>query len=59
MAIIVKAGIEGKKCSTCHTWKPLKEFSTDPTHGTSQGGRHCRCKECHKLKARMRKQQKS
>ncbi|MBZ5678572.1 MAG: hypothetical protein LAO24_00555 [Acidobacteriia bacterium] len=41
-------GIRGKVCSTCRLWKPLDAFSTDPTHPASQGGRHCRCKECHR-----------
>jgi hypothetical protein len=41
-------GIRGKVCSTCRKWKPLDDFPTDPTHQPSQGGRHCRCKECHK-----------
>lgn len=41
-------GIRGKVCSTCRTWKPLDDFPTDPIHRASQGGRHCRCKECHK-----------
>ena len=39
-------GVQGKVCSTCKEWKPLGEFPTDPTHRPSQGGRHCRCKEC-------------
>ena len=59
MAIIVKNGIEGKKCSTCHERKVLNEFPTDPTHGPLQGGRHCRCKECHRAKAKMRGRKKS
>ena len=54
MAIINKNGIDGKICSTCHRWKPLIDFPTDPTHGLSQGSRHCRCKECHRLKAKAR-----
>jgi len=44
-------GIAGKVCSTCKAWKPLEQFPTDPTHPPSQGGRHCRCKECHRRKA--------
>ena len=59
MAIIVKNGIEGKRCSKCHQWKALEEFPTDPTHGPSQGGRHCRCKECHRTKAKTRRLEKS
>lgn len=59
MAIIIKNGIKGKECSICHIWKPLEEFPTDPTHGPSQGGRHCRCKECHRSKEKLKKQQKS
>lgn len=55
MAIIIKNGIKGKVCSTCRKWKPLDEFPTDPTHGDSQGGRHCRCKECHRNKAKLEK----
>jgi len=44
-------GIQGKVCSTCRHWKPLDDFPTDPTHPPSQGGRHCRCRECHRKKA--------
>lgn len=59
MAIVIKHGIKGKVCSTCRKWKPLDDFPTDPTHGASQGGRHCRCKECHRTKARLQRQQRS
>ncbi len=55
MAIIVKNEIEGKVCSTCRIWKPLVDFPTDPTHGPTQGARHCRCRECHRIKARERR----
>lgn len=55
MAVITKNGVDGKVCSTCHVWKPLAEFPTDPTHGQSQGARHCRCKACHRLKAKLRR----
>ncbi len=48
MAIIMREGVRGKICSTCKQWKPLDDFPTDPTHGKSQGGRHCRCKSCHR-----------
>src|SRR6266849_3384491 len=41
-------GVQGKVCSTCKKWKTLDAFPTDPTHPPSQGGRHCRCKECHR-----------
>lgn len=58
MAIIDKNGVKGKVCSTCDTWKPLDDFPKDPSHGPSQGGRHCRCKECHRLKAKEKRQQK-
>ncbi len=50
MAIIEKNGIKGKECSKCNEWKPLNEFPNDPTHGESQGGKHCRCKECKRKK---------
>ncbi len=55
MAIIRNNGVDGKVCSTCKSWKPLSEFPTDPTHGPLQGGRHCRCKECHRIKSRERR----
>ena len=50
MAVITRDGVEGKGCSNpeCRKWKPLSDFPTDPTHGPTQGGRHCRCKECHR-----------
>lgn len=48
MAIIINNGCEGKLCSTCKKWKPLEDFSRDRTHGSLQGGRHCRCKKCHR-----------
>ncbi len=44
-------GIRGKVCSTCKQWKALADFPTDPTHPPTQGGRHCRCKECHRKTA--------
>lgn len=47
MAIIVQNGISGKICSRCRIWKPLNDFPRDRTHGSTQGGRHCRCKMCH------------
>jgi hypothetical protein len=50
-----KNGVQGKVCSTCHQWKPLGEFSTDPTHPPTQGGRHCRCRECHRKAAAIRR----
>lgn len=59
MVIIIKNSINGKVCSTCRKWKPLDDFPTDPTHGPSQGGRHCSCKECHRTKAKLRRQQNS
>jgi hypothetical protein len=55
MAIITKNGVRGKICSTCRKWKPLIDFSTDPTKGPSQGGRHCRCRACHREKQRERR----
>lgn len=54
MAIITKHGIDGKVCSTCKKWKALDDFPRDRTHGASQGGRHCRCKACHKAKRQTR-----
>lgn len=58
MVIITKNGVEGKRCSTCHIWKPLSEFYTDPTKGSSQGGRHCRCRACHLLKGKLQRKSK-
>jgi hypothetical protein len=55
MAIIISNGVAGKVCSTCRKWKPLEEFPTDPSHGPSQGHRHCRCKECHREKSKERR----
>ena len=46
--ILEKNGVRGKTCPSCDTWKPLEEFPRDSSKGESQGGRHCRCKECHK-----------
>ena len=53
--IVIKNGIEGKACSTCRKWKALEQFPSDSTHGPSQGGRHCRCRECHRLAAAKRR----
>jgi hypothetical protein len=48
-------GIQGKVCSTCRVWKPLDAFPPDSSHPPSQGGRHCRCRECHrKIAAKKR-----
>lgn len=55
MAVTVRKGIEGKECSDCHEWKPLTEYYTDPTHGLSQGGRHCVCRACHSRKGKERR----
>ena len=55
MAVIVKRGVEGKICSTCDAWKPLSDFPAHRTHGPSQGGRHCRCLECHRVAARKKR----
>lgn len=52
MAIETRDGVPGKVCSRCRIWKPLEEFPTDPTHGSSQGGRHCNCRQCHRETAR-------
>jgi hypothetical protein len=52
MALSMREGIIGKVCSTCRTWKPLGEFPPDRTHGASQGGRHCRCRACHRAKSK-------
>lgn len=46
MAVSMKDGVQGKRCSKCREWKPLADFYTDASHGPSQGGRHCRCKVC-------------
>lgn len=50
MAISTKNGVEGKVCSHCSKWKELYKFPNDASKGTSQGGKHCVCKECHKQK---------
>ena len=59
MAIVIKKGVKGKVCSTCRKWKQLDDFPTDRTHCSTQGGRHCRCKECHRTKARLKRRQDS
>jgi hypothetical protein len=51
----IRNGVRGKVCSTCRNWKPLADFPTDPSHPSSQGGRHCRCKECHRNTASKRR----
>jgi hypothetical protein len=38
MAIMMKPGVAGKKCSSGDVWKPLTDFYRDHTHGDSQGG---------------------
>src|ERR1051326_9063933 len=48
MALEIRNGITGKVCSRCRTWKALHEYPTDRTHGPTQGGRHCRCRACHR-----------
>jgi hypothetical protein len=48
VAIEVRAGTEGKVCSSCCKWKPLTDFYKDSSQLPSQGGRHCRCKPCFK-----------
>lgn len=48
MAIEMRLGKEGKECSSCRGWRPLTAFFRDRTHGDSQAGRHCRCKDCYK-----------
>jgi hypothetical protein len=58
MAIVIKNGVRGKRCSTCKRWKPLSDFPPDPTHGPTQGGRHCRYRECHRLAGRQRRARK-
>jgi hypothetical protein len=50
-----REGVTGKVCSSCHKWKPLDDFPADPTHPASQGGKHCRCKECHRKAAAGRR----
>jgi hypothetical protein len=47
--------VQGKVCSGCRKWKPLDDFPADATHPPSQGGKHCRCKECHKSAAATRR----
>ena len=58
MAVDMKDGVEGKRCSKCREWKVLTDFYTDPSHGKSQGGTHCQCKVCqredHKSRYRAR-----
>lgn len=48
MALETRNGIVGKVCSSCKGWKPLDGFYRDGSHGATQAGRHCRCKECYK-----------
>jgi hypothetical protein len=58
MALITVNGVIGKVCKgpVCNgQWKPLNDFPTDPSHGPSQGGRHCRCRACHRKMYRLRK----
>ena len=55
MAVTSRNGIRGKICSACRDWKPLTEFPPDPSKGSSQGGRHCRCRACHREAARKRR----
>lgn len=55
MAIVLRAGVKGKVCSTCRSWKPLSDYYPDRTHGPTQGGRHCRCKDCHSRKGTERR----
>lgn len=56
MALITQNKIVGKVCSRCRTWKSLEDFPKDRTHGPLQGGRHCRCKECHKIVRKLKSQ---
>ena len=55
MAIIEKNGVKGKTCPTCRSWKSLDAFPIDPAKGVTQGGRHCRCRACHRLVAKNRR----
>jgi hypothetical protein len=48
-------GVDGKICSTCRQWKPLSAYHDDRTSPPSQGGKHCRCKECHEKDAAKRR----
>lgn len=64
MAIETRNGEAGKRCSTCHKWRPLAAFPSDSTKGSTQGGRHCRCRsaietrlwQCHRDDARARRE---
>jgi hypothetical protein len=55
MAVTIQDGVPGKRCATCHHWKPLTDFPSDPTKGESQGARHCRCRECHSQEGKTRR----
>ena len=55
IVVETRNGVPGKVCSTCGKWKSLDDFPTDPRHPPSQGGRHCRCKECHRIAAAKRR----
>ena len=56
MATSVRNGVEGKICSSCNLWKSLTEFSPGGrSHGPSQGGKHCWCKECHREAGRVQR----
>lgn len=55
MAVTIRNGIRGKRCPACRNWKPLTEFPPDPSKGSSQGGRHCHCRACHRKADRKRR----
>ena len=54
--IETRNGTDGKTCSRCRKWKPLINFPPDSSHGSSQGGRHCRCHACHRKVSCARRQ---
>jgi hypothetical protein len=37
-------------------WKTHDDLLNDRTHAESQGGKHSRCKECHREVSRLRRQ---
>jgi hypothetical protein len=50
--IVQRSGVGGKVCSHCKVWKPLADFPRDPSHGSSQAGRHCICRSCRREKGK-------
>ncbi len=48
-------GVTEKLCFCCNHWKPLTDFSPGGrSHGSSEGGKHCECRECNAARHRRR-----